>query len=122
MKTILILDDEPEICLLLAAILKGLGFSTIQSTTISEARQRLQKNLVDLLFMDINLSDGNGILEVPQMQKLNPGLHIVLMSAFYSPEITTLQETKAIHSFMSKPFSRTDVVSIINELFPKVVS
>jgi len=122
MKTILILDDEPEICLLLAAILKGMGYSTIQSVTISEAKDRLHQNKVDLLIMDIHLADGNGIEEVPRMKVLKPGLQIVLMSAFHSQDVTRMELNQSIYAFMSKPFSRSQVVSIITHLFPTIVT
>jgi DNA-binding NtrC family response regulator len=121
MKTILILDDEPEIVMLLAAIIKALGLIAIQSTTIADARRDIVKYYVDLLIMDNQLSDGIGIEELPNMIELKPNMRIVMMSSFESKEIIAKVNDGTIAAFLNKPFSRKDVMSIIEKVFPDLV-
>jgi DNA-binding NtrC family response regulator len=121
MKTILILDDEPEIVMLLAAIIKALGLIAIQSTTIADARRDIVKYYVDLLIMDNQLSDGIGIEELPNMIELKPNMRIVMMSSFESKEIIAKANDGTIAAFLNKPFSRKDVMSIIEKVFPDLV-
>jgi DNA-binding NtrC family response regulator len=118
MKTILILDDEPEIGMLLAAIIKAMGLTAIQSTTIADARSEIRNYYVDLLIIDNQLSDGIGIEEVPNMVKLKPNMRIAMMSAFDSKEIINMVNDGTVIAFLNKPFSRKDVVSMIEKVFP----
>lgn len=117
MKVILIVDDEKEICLLLSAILRGMGYSTLQANTLKEAIDLAKEKNPDLMFLDIHLPDGSGLEQVPQFQSINKNLPIVMMSAFDTPEMRQQAEILGVHEFLSKPFTLTQVSSVVTSLF-----
>ena len=117
MSLILIVDDEKEICLLLSAILRGMGYSTIQANTLKDARGLIEERHPDLMFLDIHLPDGNGLEHVPEFQTVNGKLSIVMMSAFDTPEMRQQAVGYGVHDFLSKPFTLTQVSSVVSSLF-----
>mgnify|MGYP000725290142 FL=1 len=62
-KTILIVDDELDICVTLSKILNSNGYKTITATNSSSGLNELKKNFVDLVLLDVWLegSKKNGI-------------------------------------------------------------
>jgi Response regulators consisting of a CheY-like receiver domain and a winged-helix DNA-binding domain len=60
-KTIMLVDDEPELIKMVISILKDAGFSDIvTATTYQEAVSLLNTQAPDLHILDIMLPDGNG--------------------------------------------------------------
>jgi len=117
MNLILIVDDEKEICLLLSAILRGMGYSTIQANTLREAKGLIEDRNPELMFLDIHLPDGNGLDHVPEFLHGSGDLSIVMMSAFDTPEMRQQAIGYGVHDFLSKPFTLTQVSSVVSSLF-----
>ena len=63
------LESAPNIALLM------------QCSSVVEARQVIQPHLVDVIVMDISLSDGNGVALGVSLQRKDPHLRILLLSA-----------------------------------------
>jgi DNA-binding response OmpR family regulator len=61
-KTVLIVDDEVNVCSVLVKLFqtKG-GFLAEYKTDITSAMQRIKENDLDLLVLDLNMKDANGL-------------------------------------------------------------
>src|SRR5687768_10229441 len=79
---LLLVDDEPEICLLLNALLVRYGASTTMAHSIHEAEDKIraQKGL-DGVFLDVNLPDGKGYELIPMIRKSYPSARVIVISA-----------------------------------------
>ncbi|MDQ6968699.1 MAG: response regulator, partial [Mariprofundaceae bacterium] len=80
----LIVDDDAGIRWVLARVLKEEGFEVLEAGTLAEA-ENLQKDGVDLVFLDVFLPDGNG------MNALSQGM-------FNAPVIMLTAETTFGHA------------------------
>jgi len=58
---VLIVEDDKSIQALLGSLLKREGFSTLRASTAIEARRHLATASVDLILLDMELPDGNGL-------------------------------------------------------------
>jgi two-component system OmpR family response regulator len=76
--TILIVDDEREICLLLSAIIRQKNLNPFYVHTISAANETVNTKNPRLLFLDINLPDGNGLDLLRDLIRENPSLKVVI--------------------------------------------
>src|SRR5688572_6968426 len=81
-RKVLIIDDEIDICVLLSGILKIIGMKATFSTTLHEGIQQLSRDNYELVFLDINLPDGSGMDTLPRIKNLNPGLNVIMISAY----------------------------------------
>lgn len=116
MKAIMIVDDEEDICILLASILRTMGYSTEKAYSLTEARLLIRSKNPELLFLDINLNDGNGLEQINELRG-NGNFPIIMMSAFDTPEVRKKARESGVRFFLSKPFTRGDVNKIIESIF-----
>jgi len=55
MNRALVVDDELDICMMVAKHLQNLGFETQYALTVKEARLKLLSFPYDIMFMDLSL-------------------------------------------------------------------
>jgi two-component system, NtrC family, response regulator len=81
-KTILVIDDEEKLRLLLTNILELEGFAVIQANSGKSALKKLEHHDVDVILCDVKLPDCSGVDFVTSVKKLYPLTEIVLLTAF----------------------------------------
>ena len=84
--TALVVDDEPDICELLAITLNRMDIATRTCGDITSAKQLLNRESVDLCLTDMRLPDGNGLELVEWMQREKPGTPVAVITAHGSVE------------------------------------
>lgn len=114
-QTILIIDDEPEIVSLLTRVLKKQGFVVYSAHSLDDGWKRLTTVHPDILFMDINLPDGNGLNKLADIKKNYPSVKVVMISAFDMEEYRKKAADFGAFTFLSKPFNLTQVSELIQE-------
>ena len=117
MKHVLVLDDEVDICLLLALQIRQMGDVEVRCThSLAEFRAALEHFVPDMVLLDVNLPDGSGLSVVPQLREGHPGCEVVIISAYGSllegPEVEDLN----LRHFVPKPFSNNQLMDLLQEL------
>lgn len=105
MTTILVVDDEPEIRSLLIRFLGKKGFSVLSAGTLSEGRKILNESKPELVFLDVNLPDGNGLDELKELSLRKLKSKFIMMSAFDHTELRSHALQYGAIDFLSKPFN-----------------
>ena len=108
--TVLIVDDEPDICFLLGNMLKQKSFVPVIANTLKDGLDKLKKHMPALLFLDIHLPDGSGLDILGGIKKDFPSLKIIMMSAYDGPRERSRAIEEGADIFISKPLSR-DLIS-----------
>lgn len=85
MRSVMIVDDDMSAQKTLQDILaKYPGYQITQiAGTLKEARQILTNSSPDLLFLDLELPEGNGMELIDLMQEYHPEIYVVMFTAFY---------------------------------------
>ena len=109
--TILIVDDEKEICILLASIIKRNNRRPVFVHTIADAKNAVKSENPELLFLDVTMPDGSGLDLLSDLMSLNPSLKIVIISAYDSYEKTAAN--RGAYRFLQKPFDKEAVMEIL---------
>lgn len=112
----LIIDDEQDICLLLAAVLKKNGFITDFSNTLEEASNKIVPFDPHLVILDLNLPDGNGFSLIPEIREKLPNVKIVVCSAYDGPKEKNRAKREGADAFVGKPLERSVLQETIEEL------
>lgn len=115
-ETILIVDDEENLCDIAEAQLKDLGYSVHIASNASSALEILSENEnVDLFFSDIVMPDNmDGYKIATSALKINPSLKILLTSG-YSKNLDkrTLLDDEQLKflssNLLQKPYNRKDL-------------
>lgn len=102
-KTVLIIDDEPDIRELLELTLMRMGLNTHCAENLKSALEQLKQNSFDLCLTDMKLPDGEGLDIIHHIQQHCPDTPVAMITAFGSVE-TAISALKAgAFDFVSKP-------------------
>lgn len=105
-KKILIVDDEPDLCLLLKSYFIKKDYEVISASTLQEGIAQMKVFIPDILFLDNNLPDGIGWNKVESFLQVNPALRLFLMSG-YPP--TFPDNPGFSYEVLTKPISFVDL-------------
>jgi DNA-binding response OmpR family regulator len=103
MTRVLVVDYEPDICQMLCTHLNKLDYKADCAASVREAIEKLQISAYDLLFIDIDLTDGSGFEVITYLNITKVDLKIIVISAYHQ-EVNKAMQLGA-HYFMPKPFS-----------------
>jgi DNA-binding NtrC family response regulator len=119
MATVLILDDEPVIREVLGSVLAKAGHATREAATAAEGLQRLEKEPIDLLLLDLMLPDRPGLEVLVEVRARHPEIPVIVVTAYSSVEsaITAMREG-AFH-YIPKPFRNEEVVHVVRQALEK---
>lgn len=117
---ILVVDDEDEIRSMFYRYLDKKGFKVHLAGSIGEERKVLELETPDLIFLDINLPDGNGIKELLRLKPLIDSCKVIIMSAFDDLEERKNAFDSGALDFLSKPFSLFRLDQVIESRFSSI--
>ncbi len=112
-KLCLIVDDEPDIRLLISMELEDYGFSVLEACNGKEAFEIIKNNKVDFLISDVKMAGGSGIELLDNLIEYDGAKPIVTMMSGF-PELNEEKALKAgvVHVF-NKPFNLEEIVLVI---------
>ncbi len=115
MEKILIVDDEPFICENLERILQEDNYSTVVASSGQDALKSLQEESIDLIFLDLNLPDMNGLDILKKVKEWDPNLLVIIMTGYASVESAVESLKLGAYDYIKKPF-KADVIRLIVKL------
>ncbi len=113
MKTILIVDNDPDILDLLSSFLSSEAFHVLKADSGNTAIEILKKHLVDLVISDFRMPDGNGMSVLNFVKTLKPTPVFIFISARADLSPEECLAAGARHYFR-KPFDLDEVMAAVN--------
>ncbi len=117
MPTILVVDDEPTIRVLVRAALEGSGYGVLEAVDGATALEMARSQRPDLLLLDVALPRMSG-LEVCRRLKRDPataGTPILLITGFVQQAERQAAAEAGAEGFIAKPFSPAALVAQIDD-------
>ena len=118
--TVLIVDDEPDMCWALERIVAQMGYQTVSATSGLDVAPLMERATVDLALVDAKLPDMEGIDLARQLRQRQPDLPVVLISGYFYERDPRVQEwisRGAICGFIGKPFVLSQVREAVEAAF-----
>ena len=110
--TVLVVDDEPQLRMMLTHFLQQEGFTVLTAGQGSEAISLFRSHPeIGLLITDILMPGMDGPSLAASLRSLNPELAVLLMSGNCDPK-----QIESGFTFVSKPFSFIDVLAKVKSL------
>lgn len=107
---ILILDDDPDIGMMMKMMLQFKGYDVTQFTNPDKIEEEISNQQYDLIFIDMLLSGRNGI-DICEALKSNPAVAVIpliMMSAH--PDAKQICLAAGADDFIAKPFEVKEVL------------
>lgn len=112
-KDILIVDNEKDMCLLLREVLSDRKYNVAIANTKKDALSSIRRKIPDLVFLDLKLSDGDGMKVLSKIKKKNPKTTVNIISAYGSEERKEEAKNKGAYVFIDKPFTEKEILRSI---------
>ncbi|GAA60392.1 response regulator receiver in two-component signal transduction system [Pseudoalteromonas sp. BSi20652] len=117
LEPILIIDDVKEIRDYLNQILTDLGFEDIlESTNFNSAKPLMNEKSPNVIFLDVDLPDSDGIDILEFINNTYPHAHVVMCSGHNSFENVQNSWELGANGFIEKPFNAKKVDTVMKRL------
>jgi two-component system OmpR family response regulator len=110
---LLVVEDEPSICELLAASLRYAGFQVVTAAAGNEAVEKASRHRPDLIVLDIMLPDMDGFDVVRRLRSGGTHTPVVFLTARDATEDKIRGLTLGGDDYVTKPFSLEEVIARI---------
>jgi CheY-like chemotaxis protein len=117
---ILFVDDEAAVRDVTQEWLTHLGYETVVRANGREALETFQANpqLFDLVITDYTMPDMTGVTLTQEIQRLRPGIPIVLCTGFHQVMDSEPIQALGLTAFLLKPFTLKDLGVTIQRILP----
>ena len=119
-KRILLVDDEPDICMVYQIILQDAGYECVSYTDSVKALQEFRPNYYDLVMLDIKMPKLDGFALCEKIRELDKTVQIIFITAAeeyyenfrkeYYPALSNDINIKCLQ----KPIGNEELIQIVN--------
>ncbi len=114
-RTILIVDDDLDLSMLIQDMLEDNGYASLYAASIDEAYEVLTNNKCDLILLDINLPDGTGFSLCKELRHISQ-VPIIFASARTSEDDKVNGLDMGGDDYIAKPYSLKELMSRIRSI------
>ncbi len=126
MKKILVVDDEPDVCVYLSRLFRENGFEVACAANGAEAFEAVEKNRPDLITLDLSMPETSGARfyrDVKSRPDLS-GIPVVFVTGVTGPGgasdterfYSTRRHVPPPDAFIAKPIDPEEVLRVVRDL------
>jgi CheY-like chemotaxis protein len=120
-KTILIVDDEPDVLTYLSTLLEDHGYTTTTAKDGVEALTKVKAARPDLITLDISMPEKSGVKFYREMKedasfKQIPIIIITGISDDFQKFISTRRQVPPPEGYLSKPVNPEEMLGLVKKL------
>ncbi|WP_422359957.1 sigma-54-dependent transcriptional regulator [Reichenbachiella sp.] len=115
MKKILIVDDEPDICLLLKKYFKKKGYEVYSQPNGEEAIKWLKTNEVDLVICDFKLPDYTGLEILQKIKIINSDIQVIIITGYSDVRVAVDALKKGAYDYVTKPLYPDEILVTVEQ-------
>ena len=120
---VLIVDDSKISYMMLKKMLEKTNFKVCdQAKDSKEAVEKYQLHKPDIVTMDMNLPDGDGIETSRHILKLDPNAKIIMISAMKDVSLMIKGRAAGIRSFLQKPVDANEFIDTLLLLYQNEIN
>ena len=102
---VLVVDDEPQMRLIVTFALETQGFTCVTADTARQAHEQLMTSLIDIVILDIMLPDSTGIDLIRRIRAAGSTVPIILLTALAEETDRIKGLEVGADDYVTKPFS-----------------
>ncbi len=110
MAKILVVDDDKVLCEMLTDRLGRIGHDAVFETTIAGAKKRAFSEEFELIFLDVQLPDGNGLAELSELKKAPSEPEVIIITGKGDPDGAELAIKSGAWDYLEKSTAVTDML------------
>src|ERR1051325_8275394 len=117
-RTILVVDDEPEVRKLVSAMVRNFGANVLTADSEGHALTlyRNNKGPIDLLITDVVAPGMSGPMLADRLTEIQPDLKVLYISGYDNTHVVQKYVVEKGHMLLSKPFTVDELQSKVREM------
>jgi len=118
---ILVVDDEPQMRVLLCMYLTQKGFLAAEAGSSEEALRKVREKPFDCVVLDINLGPEDGLQVLANLKTANPGLRVIMLTGMgFVEDLLQEAQQKGADGYVSKVLPLDELILALQKaLGPK---
>lgn len=114
-ETILVVDDDKNMCWILSRLFSEEGFKVRTATTAKEALILIENEGISVAILDYRLPDMNGLELFECIKREHPTIPSILITSYGSQQLGEKAREAGFFAYRDKPFNNQDLIRIIRE-------
>lgn len=121
MATLLIIDDEQEICDILEDVFRQeKGFAVLKTDNGNDGVELAKAHNPDVVLLDIKLQVGmDGVDVLRELRKQKSRAKIVVITGFVEEKMEREIRQLGVDGYIEKPFTPPQIVSVVKDVLQK---
>ena len=121
---ILVVDDEKNLTLAMRRLLSAEGYSTQTAGSGEEALEVVKEKDYDLIFLDVNMPEMNGLETFKKLKKVTPKSAVIMITGYGKTLKTLVEEARelGVRDVIDKPFKINQITEAVREAIPHAES
>ncbi len=116
MANVLIIDDEVAICNLLSRPIRKEQHHVEYALTIREGLACAAEGNFEVIFLDVNLPDGNGLEALPAFKQAPSSPDVIIITGAGNPDGAEMAIRSGAWTYIQKPPSMADIILQLNRV------
>ncbi len=119
-KTILVVEDEPDVVTYLSTLLEDAGYGTVVAEDGDQALEKVRASRPDLITLDITMPNKSGVRFYRDMKESDewksiPIIIVTGISTDFEKFISSRSQVPPPEGYVSKPIDKEKILSLIKE-------
>ena len=115
-KTILIVDDNPNMSSLLVEMLEVFKYEAQRATDGFDALEKIDKNEYAMVITDMRMPKMTGLELLKAIKEKKPSLPVVMISGYSIDECDSDFVKNKADGFLNKPFMMADIEALLSDI------
>ena len=114
--SILVADDDDEICSLFSNVLGELGFDVTTALDGRSALDLMKKTTFDIALFDVRMPHVDGFALLEEAKRLGSPSQVVIVTGYGTSNLADKAMKLGAYDFITKPFALDDVQKVISRI------
>ena len=103
MPTILIIDDDIEVCTTMESFVTRMGMTCRTATSLGQGIEALHAEEIDVVILDVRLPDGDGLSALPRIKDAPSAPEVIVLTGKGDPNGAELAIQGGVWDYLVKP-------------------
>ncbi|MDB5391442.1 MAG: algB [Planctomycetaceae bacterium] len=113
---ILLIDDDASLRKSLRLALETMGHRITEAPNGARAQECLSHGMFDVAFLDLRLSQEQGLDVLPTLLRLAPGLAVIVVTAYATIETAVESMRRGAFDYLPKPFTPNQIRMVLDRV------
>ena len=112
---VLIVDNDRDMCKVIADILKEEGVSVSIASNGEAALKKIEKQSCDAMILDYKLSGISGLTVLEKARQLRPSITTIMISGYGNSAVRKRAQGLGAYAFLDKPFNIKVLAKVVKK-------